>query len=160
MAHAASAPGDRSQAAAHGPQAHEPQTHRTPDIFSGHTHALARLAFPVLLGLAYGYWAAANRRFGGPITGWNILFGFVTAIAFILVYLGVQALAPRLRRELHALLWAAFTGIAFGFLFNQSASAPSVLRSAGLSLIIAAVAFIIIFYRYYTHEDAQGHRIR
>ncbi|RMB85509.1 hypothetical protein [Streptomyces shenzhenensis] len=135
-----------------------PRTRRTPDIFGEHTHARARLAFPVLLGLVYGYWAAANRRGGGPITGWNILFGFVTALVFVLVYLGVQALAPRLRRELHALLWTAFGGIAFGFLYNQSGE--SVLRTTGMSLAIAAVFFVVLFYRYYTHEDATGHRIR
>ncbi|MEU6604032.1 hypothetical protein ABZ922_02985 [Streptomyces shenzhenensis] len=135
-----------------------PRTRRTPDIFSAHTHALARLTFPVLLGLVYGYWAAANRRGGGPITGWNILFGFVTALVFILVYLGVQALAPRLRRELHALLWTAFGGIAFGFLYNQSGE--SVLRTTGMSLAVAVVFFVVLFYRYYTHEDATGHRIR
>jgi hypothetical protein len=148
MAHVASAPGNG------------PGTHRTPDVFGDRSHALARLAFPVLLGLVYGYWVAANRRFGGPITGWNLLFGFMTTIAFILVYLGVRALAPRLRRELRAVLWAAFTGIAFGFLFSQAASAPSVLRCAALSLAVAVFLFIMIFYRYYTHEDEEGRRVR
>ncbi|MGW3953089.1 hypothetical protein ACWEKM_19735 [Streptomyces sp. NPDC004752] len=135
-----------------------PRTHRTPDIFGERTHAMARLAFPVLLGLLYGYWAAANRRDGGPITGWNLLLGFVTALVFALVYLGVQALAPRLRRELHALLWSAFGGIAFGFLYHQSGE--SALRSTGMALVVAAVFFVVLFYRYYTHEDAAGHRIR
>ncbi|MER6525538.1 hypothetical protein [Streptomyces sp. NPDC001508] len=135
-----------------------PRERRQPDVFDERTHAVARLAFPVLLGLLYGYWAAANRRDGGPITGGNLLFGFVTALVFVLVYLGVQALAPRMRREVHALLWTAFGGIAFGFLYSQSGE--SALRSAGMSLAVAAVIFIVIFYRYYTHEDAEGHRIR
>src|SRR3954464_5679648 len=98
MAQAAPAPGGRSR------------TRRTPDLFGERTHAVARMALPVVLGLVYGYWAAANRRAGGPITGWNILFGFVTAVAFIVVFLAVQALAPRMKREQHALLWTAFVG--------------------------------------------------
>ncbi|MGW4905402.1 hypothetical protein [Streptomyces sp. NPDC004270] len=130
----------------------------TPDIFSPHTHLMARVAFPVVTGLIYGYWAAANRRSGGPITGWNLLFGFVTAIVFALVLFGVLTIAPRLRREVHALMWTAFIGIAFGFLYSQSGE--SILRSTGMSLAVAAVAFVVMFYRFYTHEDAVGHRIR
>ncbi|MFG3023055.1 hypothetical protein ACGFZQ_31655 [Streptomyces sp. NPDC048254] len=135
-----------------------PRRGPTPDIFSPHTHFMARVAFPVVTGLIYGYWAAANRRSGGPITGWNLLFGFVTAIVFALVLFGVLTIAPRLRREVHALMWTAFIGIAFGFLYSQSGE--SILRSTGMSLAVAAVAFVVMFYRFYTHEDAVGHRIR
>ncbi|MFI5684429.1 hypothetical protein [Streptomyces sp. NPDC051636] len=133
------------------------RTRRSPDLFDERTHAVARIAVPVTLGLLYGYWAAANRRAGGPITGWNLLFGFVTAIVFAVVYLGVQALAPRMRREQHALLWTAFAGCAFGFLYNQTGA--TVLRSAGMALAVAAVAFVVLFYRYYTHEDSAGRRV-
>jgi len=115
------------------------------------------MALPVVLGLVYGYWAAANRRAGGPITGWNILFGFVTAVAFIVVFLAVQALAPRMKREQHALLWTAFVGCAFGFLYNQSGE--SVLRSIGMALAVSAVTFVVLFYRYYTREDTAGRRV-
>src|SRR5262245_20050709 len=55
----------------------------TPDIFDERVHRAARYGIPVVLGLVYGLWAAANRRGGGEITGWNVLFGFVTAAAFI-----------------------------------------------------------------------------
>jgi hypothetical protein len=112
----------------------------------------------VVLGLLYGYWAAANRRSGGPITGWNILFGFVTALVFAVLYVAVRAVAPRLKREGHALLWAAFTGCAIGFLVNQSGS--SVLYATGQGAVVGAGVFAIAFYRYYTHEDAAGHRVR
>lgn len=131
-----------------------------PDVFSERTHAIARWATPAVLGLIYGYWAAANTRYGGPITGWNLLFGFVTAIVFFAVYMGVQALAPRLPREVHAVLWGAFAGIAVGFLFSLSGRGHAVLESAILGLVIGAVVFCTLFYRYYTHEDAEGHRIR
>ncbi|MEV7036231.1 hypothetical protein AB0N99_39135 [Streptomyces sp. NPDC093272] len=130
----------------------------TPDFFSPHTHVMGRMALPIVTGLIYGYWAASNRRSGGPITGWNLLFGFVTAIVFALVLFGVLSIAPRLRREVHALMWTAFLGIAFGFLYSQSGG--SILRSVGMSLAVAAVTFIVMFYRFYTHEDEVGHRIR
>ncbi|GHH82225.1 hypothetical protein GCM10017771_05830 [Streptomyces capitiformicae] len=110
----------------------------------------------MLLGLVYGYWAAANNRSGGPITGWNLLFGFATAIVFAALYLAVQAVAPRLRREQHALLWAAFAGCAFGFLYQQAGH--TVVRSTIMALGIAAAVFAVAFYRYYTHEDAAGRR--
>ncbi|MFE2069075.1 hypothetical protein ACFXDH_43010 [Streptomyces sp. NPDC059467] len=131
---------------------------RTPDIFSTRTHARARVAIPVVTGLIYGYWAAANRRAGGPITGWNLLSGFISAFVFAVVLWAVMTFAPRLRRELHAAVWAAFAGIAFGFLYSSSGEA--ILRSIGMSLAVAAVVLILTFYRFYTHEDAAGHRIR
>jgi hypothetical protein len=131
----------------------------TPDVFSERTHALANRIVPVALGLVYGYWAAAMNRDGGPITGWNVLFGLVTAFVFAALHIAVLTVAPRLRRELHAALWAAFAGCAFGFLYSQ-ASQHSVLRSVAMSLAVAAGFLVVNFYRYYTHEDAAGHRLR
>jgi hypothetical protein len=127
---------------------------RTPDVFDVRDHTAAKWALPVVLGLVYGFWAAANNRSGGPITGWNILFGFVCAIAFAGAYIGVRTVAPRLRRELHAALWTAFAGCAFGFLYSQTGA--TVLRSVFMSLAVAAGVFAATFYRYYTHEDAEG----
>ncbi|MDW4904778.1 hypothetical protein RB628_05310 [Streptomyces sp. ADMS] len=127
-----------------------------PDIFSARTHLATHRALPVVLGLVYGFWAAANRRDGGPITGWNVLFGFVSALAFMAVLIGVRAVAPRLKRELHAVTWGAFAGIAFGFLYSQTGA--SVLRSTGNALAVAASVAAVLFYRYYTHEDAAGQR--
>ncbi|WP_329219245.1 hypothetical protein OG352_22390 [Streptomyces sp. NBC_01485] len=131
---------------------------RTPDVFSERTHRIARWAVPVTLGLVYGYWVAANNRSGGPITGWNLLLGFVSAFVFAALWMGVHALAPLMRRELHALVWTAFAGCAFGFLYSETGA--SVLRSTGMALTVSAFVFAALFYSYYTHEDAEGHRVR
>ncbi|MFJ8111236.1 hypothetical protein [Streptomyces sp. NPDC096132] len=131
---------------------------RTPDVFSEKTHRIARWAVPVTVGLVYGYWVAANNRAGGPITGWNLLLGFVSTIVFAGLWMGVAALAPHMMRELHAVLWAAFAGCAFGFLFAQTGA--SILHSVWMGAVIGATTFAVVFYRYYTHEDAEGHRIR
>ncbi|MFF4758917.1 hypothetical protein [Streptomyces sp. NPDC001292] len=133
------------------------RTTRPPNLFSDRAHAVGRWAVPLALGLVYGYWAAADRRYGGPITGWNVLFGFVTTIVFTVVLAAVLALGPRLRRELHAVLWFAFIGVAFGFLYGQSGHA--ILPTVGLSLGIGIVAGLFCFYWFYTHEDAAGHRV-
>ncbi|MEE1763251.1 MULTISPECIES: hypothetical protein [unclassified Streptomyces] len=130
----------------------------TPDVFSERTHRLTKLILPVVLGLVYGYWAAAINRNAGPITGWNVLFGFVTAFVFAALFIAVQTVAPRLRREPHAVLWASFAGCAFGFLYSQ-ASQHTVVRATLMSLAVAAAVFAVAFYRYYTHEDATGHRL-
>ncbi|GGN65666.1 hypothetical protein GCM10011579_036330 [Streptomyces albiflavescens] len=130
-------------------------TPSTPDVFDERTHAIARWAIPVVGGLVYGYWTAGINRDGGPITGWNVLFGFVSAIAFAALYIGVRLVAPLLKRELHAVLWSAFAGITFGFMYSQTGS--SVLRSTFMALAVAAGVFVLAFYRYYTHEDAEGH---
>lgn len=148
MAHAAPTSGARTPSAGT----------RTPDVFSDRAHRAAAWTVPVSLGLVYGYWVAANNRSGGPITGWNVLLGFVSAIAFAALYMGIHALAPRMRREVHALVWTAFAGCAFGFLYAQTGA--SVLRSTGMALAVSAGVFATLFYRYYTHEDAAGHRIR
>ncbi|MFI1729032.1 hypothetical protein ACH40E_07310 [Streptomyces acidicola] len=129
-----------------------------PDVLSERTHTVVRRTLTVAGGLVYGYWTAAINRAGGPITGWNILLGFVSAFAFMAVLTGVRALAPRLRRELHATTWAVFAGIAFGFIYSQSGA--SILRSFLMSLLVAAAVGAMAFYRYYTHEDAEGHRNR
>ncbi|MEV6803822.1 hypothetical protein [Streptomyces sp. NPDC051132] len=131
---------------------------RPPDVFDERAHRMARRAAPVVLGLLYGYWAAANRRFGGPVTGWNLLFGFVTALVFGVLLAALLTLAPRLRREVHALAWSAFTGAAFGFLYIQST--PPVWLAVLIALVLAAGTFVALFYRYYTHEDAAGRRVR
>ncbi|MFD4788696.1 hypothetical protein ACFWN1_16880 [Streptomyces sp. NPDC058459] len=155
MAHAAPAPG----ALPRGGRTDAPATAGLPpDIFDARTHRTARVVVPVLLALVYGYWAAANRRGGGPVTGWNLLFGLFAAMVFAVVLFAVLTVAPRLRRELHALLWAVFVGASFGFLYNQAGA--SLVRSVGIPLLVAAVTFIVFFYRFYTREDGVGHRVR
>jgi hypothetical protein len=129
-----------------------------PDIFDARVHRVAKVGIPVVLGLVYGYWAAANRRGGGSITGWNLLFGFVTALAFIVLCLAVARFAPLLKRELHSLVKSGFAGAALGFLYSQTGE--SVLRSTALGLATTAAVFLVFFYRYYTREDGAGNRIR
>ncbi|MDX3382791.1 hypothetical protein PV682_15125 [Streptomyces niveiscabiei] len=135
-----------------------PAPHDAHHVFSARTHRIAAWAGPVVLGLVYGYWVAAVRRSGGPITGWNLLLGFVSALAVAAAYVAVRALAPRLKRELHAVLWASFAGCAFGFVYSQTGA--TIWRSVMMSLGVAAGFFVVLFYRYYTHEDGEGHRVR
>lgn len=129
-----------------------------PDVFSERTHTIAHRALTVLSGLVYGYWAAAIDRDAGPVTGWNIFFGFMSALAFMLVLTVVRTVASRLRREPHAAMWASFAGIAFGFLY--SLTDVSIARASLLSLPVAAGVGVMAYYWYYTHEDAEGHRVR
>jgi hypothetical protein len=129
-----------------------------PDVFDERTHRRAHWALPAVLGLVYGYWAAAINRDAGPITGWNVLFGFVSAFAFMGLYLAVGAIAPKLRREPHAALWGSFAGVAFGFIYSQAGK--SVLHCTLMALAVAVPVGAVAFYRYYTHEDATGHRLR
>ena len=145
MAHAAPASRRRTASA-------RPAT----DILSPRAHRAAHVAVPVVLGLIYGYWVAADRRAGGEITGWNLLLGFVSAAVFMLLFVAVRAVSGQMRREMHAILWAAFTGSALGFLYAQSGH--SVVRSSLMGLALGAACFIVLFYRYYTHEDAEGRR--
>ncbi|MFF7354940.1 MULTISPECIES: hypothetical protein [Streptomyces] len=131
---------------------------RPPDVFDARTHRIAHIAVPVVLGLLYGYWVAADARQGGAITGGNLLLGWISALVFAVVCIALVTLAPRMPRELHALLWTAFAGIAFGFLYIQTGH--SVWRSVLMSLLVAGCTFVTLFYRYYTREDAFGHRVR
>ncbi|MFF8992337.1 hypothetical protein ACF09H_20820 [Streptomyces sp. NPDC014983] len=160
MAHAAPAPGGipRRAPAPEVRAGTSPERRRTPDVFSARTHRVARIAVPVVLALVYGYWVAADNRDGGPITGWNLLLGFASTLVFAVVAIALLKLAPRMIREVHALLWTAFVGIAFGFLYSQSDQ--SVWRSILMSLLVAGATFVVFFYRYYTREDAFGRRIR
>ncbi|MFE2041536.1 hypothetical protein ACFXAZ_11510 [Streptomyces sp. NPDC059477] len=130
---------------------------RLPDVFSAHAHTVARWAIPIGTGLIYGYWVAANNRAGHSITGWNLLLGFVSALVFAVVCHALLTFAPHMKREVHAVLWAVFGGCAFGFLISETGA--SILRSVLWSLTVAATVFAVLFYRYYTHEDAEGHRV-
>ncbi|WP_369196772.1 hypothetical protein [Streptomyces djakartensis] len=142
MAHAAPAP--RRMA----------RQRRRPDVFSARTHAAVNAGLPVALGLIYGFWAAANRRFGGPITGWNLLFGFLTALVFAVVFAVLWRVSPRLGRGAHALMWFVFAGCAAGFLVSQSNL--SVLSSIGVGLFTGVGILLINFYRFYSREDPMG----
>ncbi|MFD6436926.1 hypothetical protein [Streptomyces venezuelae] len=104
----------------------------------------------LLAGVVYGLWACATRRDGGPITTGNVMLGVVTGLIFAAVMFALHRLAPSLPRELRALSWTAFAGIAFGFLYSLGGA--SVLRSTVMALVVAAGVFAVMFYRYYTTE--------
>ncbi|MDI3402894.1 hypothetical protein [Streptomyces cavernicola] len=108
-----------------------------------------------LLTVVYGLWVAANHRDGGPITTANVLYGVVAGLVFGAVWFGLRSMSARLPRELRALAWGAFTGIAFGFLYSLTDA--SILRSIGNAAIVGAAVTGGMFYRYYTTEDATGH---
>jgi hypothetical protein len=127
------------------------------DLLGAQVATVLKRATPIVGGLVYGFWAAAINRDTGAITGWNVLFGFVCAIAFAAAWTGVRMMAPLMRRELHALMWMAFAGIAFGFIYSQTGA--TILRSVMMSLAVAVSVFAALFYHYYTHEDADGHRL-
>lgn len=127
------------------------------DVFGPGVHRLVVWGTPVVLGLIYGFWAAANRRHGGPITGMNLLFGWITALVFAILFALVRKLSVKMRREQHSIMRAAFWGAAVGFLLIQSGG--SVWRAVVYGLIIFACAFAATFYYWYTHEDAAGHRL-
>lgn len=129
------------------PGAHGTQgAHGIPDLRALSTAGAA----PVVLGIVYGIWAAANSRDGGAPTGGNILLGFVAGAAFAVLYTALRRIAPALPRELRAAAWAAFAGIAFGYLYSLGGA--SVLRSTGMAAVVAASVFAVTFYRYYTRE--------
>ncbi|MGB8943180.1 MAG: hypothetical protein WCD21_23530 [Streptomyces sp.] len=104
----------------------------------------------VLLGLVYGIWAAGIARDAGPITTGNVLLGVVAGVVVAAVFMGLRTIAPRLPRELRAAAWAAFSGIAFGYLYSLTDA--TILRSVFMSLAVAGGAFALTFYRYYTSE--------
>ncbi|MFG3099775.1 hypothetical protein ACGFZL_04465 [Streptomyces sp. NPDC048182] len=160
MAHAISKPGTASGTTGATTGAAGPGgTPRTPlpDVLSPLAHRVARWAVPLGIGLVYGYWAASMRRRGGPITGENVLFGFLTVIAFVVLLIATRALAERLPREGHAILRAAFAGAAIGFLYSQSN--PPLFTCILISVLSAGAIWAILFYYYYTHEDAEGNRL-
>lgn len=164
MAHAAPTPGTsprgpfarrpfaRGTSTGAGPGAGRTGRPAPPDVFGRRTHLLARAATLLATALVYGYWEASISRRGGPITGWNLFAGFMTALAFLVLYLVVRQIARRLPREPHAALWGAFWGSAVGFLYSRSGVA--MFTCILMSLIVAAAVTGALVYRYYTHGDA------
>ncbi|MGC3004244.1 hypothetical protein ACPF8X_39175 [Streptomyces sp. G35A] len=126
----------------------------TPDVFSERTHRAAKVALSVVSGLIYGVWAATNQRNDEPVTGGNVLFGFVTALVFAVLLAAVLAFAPKLRSEAHALLWAAFAGVTTGFLISQSPMND--VRSAVLGAGVAVGVLLLLYYRFSAHKDVHG----
>ncbi|GAA2278387.1 hypothetical protein GCM10010145_63410 [Streptomyces ruber] len=148
MAHATHATGTRRGLPAGTPS--------TPDVFGERVHTVMRWAWPVVLGLVYGYWVAALDRDAGPITAGNWLLGFVSAVAFVVLYAAARTLARRLRREPHAVTWAVFAALAYGFVYSQNGG--TVLRASLQSVLIGVGVFLVAWYRYTLHDNAEGRR--
>ncbi|WP_371528129.1 hypothetical protein OG302_20660 [Streptomyces sp. NBC_01283] len=129
--------------------AHVASTSTSPRVLGGSAATRAATA-TVLLGLVYGIWAAGIARDAGPITTGNVLLGVVAGVVVAAVFMGLRTIAPRLPRELRAAAWAAFAGIAFGYLYSLTDA--TVLRSVIMSLAVAGGVFAMTFYRYYTSE--------
>ncbi|MGV9284803.1 hypothetical protein [Streptomyces sp. NPDC003730] len=133
-----------------------PPGRTTPDVFGRRTHLLMKWAMPVVTALVYGYWVASVRRHGGPITGWNLLIGFLSVLVFAVLWFAVRAVSRRLPREAHAALWGAFAGSALGFLYSGSGVAMFTCILA--SLLLAAAVTATLIYHYYTRRDAADTR--
>ncbi|PTH85126.1 hypothetical protein C9J60_27340 [Streptomyces sp. A244] len=128
--------------------------HTAPTVFSEPAHRVARWVLPVVLGVVYGNWVAVNRRHGGPITGADVAAGVWSAVAFTALCIAVVQVVRRLRRDLHALhalLRAAFAGVALGFLYSQTGDdlRPVVITA----LLVTAALFLLLFYRFHTRAD-------
>lgn len=111
----------------------------------------ASLVLPALAAVVYGLWAAGIERDAGPITTGNVLFGVVSGVVVGVVCFALHQASRRMAREVRAIAWTSFAGIAFGFLYAQTGA--TVLRSVIMSLAVAGGVFAFVFYRYYTTED-------
>ncbi|MFI6092269.1 hypothetical protein [Streptomyces sp. NPDC051218] len=129
--------------------AHVASTSAGPRVLGGSAASRAATA-TALLAVVYGIWAAGIARDAGPITTGNVLLGIVAGIVVGAVFMGLRTIAPRLPRELRAAAWAAFAGIAFGYLYSLTDA--TILRSVFMSLGVTGGVLAMMFYRYYTHE--------
>ncbi|MFJ6574099.1 hypothetical protein ACIQNU_42580 [Streptomyces sp. NPDC091292] len=135
---------------AHAAPAIEPsrRTHRGPSI----DLRSPGVWLPAVLAVVYGLWAAEIRRnsVGRGITGWDVLFGVVTGIIVGVICFVLHRVSHRLPRELRAAAWAAFAGIAFGYLYSLTDA--TILRSVGMALAVTVAVGLATFYRFYTSE--------
>ena len=100
------------------------------------------------LGLVYGFWAAANRRGGGDITSWNILFGFVTAAVFIVLMAILYVnLSGKLGGGIAAAVVMLVTGFFFatvsGYLVGVIGSSNNPISGLTLSTLIIAALLMV-----------------
>ncbi|MEV0317353.1 hypothetical protein ACIBKX_22925 [Streptomyces sp. NPDC050658] len=107
-------------------------------------------AAAIVLGFVYAL--IVVQRDAGSMANGNAWLGIVTGVVFAGLFMAVYMAAPRLPRELRGMAWASFAGITFGYLYSQGMPGPSVLRSTGMALAIAASVFAAMFYRFYTRE--------
>ncbi|MFG2719822.1 hypothetical protein ACGFW5_16215 [Streptomyces sp. NPDC048416] len=120
---------------------------------TAHRPSRAVLAIPVVLGVAYGIWAAAIQRNGGDgvLSGGQIVLGLVSGLAVMALGVGLLMMQGALPRELRAAAYGTLFGCAMGFLY--SLSDHSILRSSGLGAIWGGAMFLVSFYVFYTHEN-------
>ncbi|MEU9099173.1 hypothetical protein [Streptomyces sp. NPDC048361] len=131
-----------------------PVTSRRTDRRTAHRPGTAALAVPVVLGVAYGIWAAAIQRNAGSsgvLTGGQIVLGVVSGVVLIALGLGLLRVQSALPREIRAAAYATVFGCAMGFLY--SLSDHSVLRSSGIGAIWGGAMLLVSFYVFYTHEQ-------
>ncbi|MFE4856228.1 hypothetical protein [Streptomyces sp. NPDC056670] len=120
---------------------------------TAHHPSRAAVAVPVVLGVAYGIWAAGIQRNGGNgvITWGQVILGVVAGGLLIALGLGLLRIQSALPREIRAAAYGALFGCAMGFLY--SLSDHSVLRSAGIGAAFGAGMLLTAFYVFYTHEN-------
>ncbi|MFJ2174139.1 hypothetical protein ACIOHE_14645 [Streptomyces sp. NPDC087851] len=108
------------------------------------------LGVPLFLGIAYGAYAQAIARSGGPATWGQLALALISGAAFALLLFGLLRVEHSLPRELRAAAWGVLVGGSIGFLY--SLTGHSVLLSSGIGLAIGAGTVIATFYRFYTRE--------
>ncbi|MCP3819398.1 hypothetical protein NLX86_15175 [Streptomyces sp. A3M-1-3] len=105
---------------------------------------------PLLFGALYGIWAAFIGRQAGPITGYNVLLGFVSGVLFAGILFLLNRMGPGVLPELRGVAYGTFAAIAMGFMF--SLTGETVLMSSGVGVAVGAAVGVIAFYRFHQHE--------
>ncbi|MFF4181861.1 hypothetical protein ACFYZ9_01610 [Streptomyces sp. NPDC001691] len=122
-----------------------------PSRRTAHHPSRALLAVPVVLGVAYGIYAAVIQRGGGALTGGQIVLGVVSGLVLMALGMGLLSIQSALPRELRAAAYGTLFGSGMGFLY--SLAGHSVFRSSGIGAIFGGAMFLVSFYVFYTHED-------
>jgi hypothetical protein len=113
-------------------------------------HGSLGWALPIILGLAYGFYAAFVERDGGPASGGQVVLGVVAGVAFAALAFALGRIQHALLREVRALAYGALCAAAVGFLVSLAGS--SVLRSTALGLAAGVLPAVVSFYIFYVRE--------
>ncbi|MER5772497.1 hypothetical protein [Streptomyces sp. NPDC001985] len=113
-------------------------------------HGSLSWAVPLALGAFFGFYAGFLHRTGRAVGWGDVLYGVVAGLIFTALAYGLGRVQNALPRELRATAYGVLCGIAIGFL--HSLTGDSVLRSAGVGLILAAVTLVVFFYIFYQRE--------
>ncbi|MEV7724583.1 hypothetical protein AB0P15_07615 [Streptomyces sp. NPDC087917] len=128
-----------------------PRRHRPMTSADAHHTGMNALIRPLLAGLVYGVWCAFIQRQMGPVNAGNVFYGILCGVLFAGIMFALARFGPRMKREVHALSYAVFGGLAAGYLHSLTNS--TVLRSVSIGLFTALGVGLVAFYRYYTRED-------